>query len=374
MQATIDCLRHYKYDITAGPMWCCKRLYDVEEEEEDGSHFEAPLGFDHTSHIFFGFHHGLQDGISNTKIISWFNALLNDVISGLPIIDEVQLGNFASYEQTDRLIQEKKEIIDANPKLKGEMLGAINLKNSEMSLLRKAFPVPKDTETKGKALHLKHILNKTSTDRFFKKCRAEGVTIHAAFTALADMALIDLLKEAGIVQENYTMDSGHVVNVRRYWKDGVEDSLGAHTNFPLLFLEMKTPQNVRENFWDHTQAVHVDFKHQLDKVLLNSALVSSEKHNFADYFQLPQTMPHNYSTSNLGDATSVIIQGEHVHLTHFYRTISVNHTYNTLSHILHTFKGCLIYVMDYNGGTVSTQVAEKYCQKIFSYLEEVIEK
>lgn len=373
VQSVIDGLRQYRYDVTSGPLWCCRLLYDV---TTDASEMDIPEGLEHMTHLFFGFHHSLHDATSNIRVCSWFTDILNDVVAGVPIDDRVQLGNYVSHEHFNRLVAEKRKIIEANPKLRAELVYEGAAKKSGLSLLRMVNPVTLGSEKNGKSLHLKHMLDGATTGRFVKKCRAEGVTVHAAFTALANVALIDILKEKGIVLDEYVMTSSHVVNTRRYWRDPTHDSIGCHVCFPLLDLQSLTPQNASQNFWSYARSVHTELKKELDsgKPLLQAAMnTPSPDQDYTDFYQMTQPGLSNYSTSNMGDVTPMISQGgEHVKLTYFYRTISVSHTSSTLSHIIHTYRGFFIYVMDYNTGTIPTQTAERYCQKIFTNLDKVL--
>lgn len=373
VQSVIDGLRQYRYDVTSGPLWCSRLLYDV---TTDATEMDIPEGLEYMTHLFLGFHHGLHDATSNIKVCGWFVDILNDVIAGVPVDDDIQLGNYASHEQTDRLVAEKKKILEVNSKLKSELVYETVAKKSGLSLLRMINPVALGSEKNGKALHLKHMLDRPTTSRFLNKCRAEGVTVHAAFTALANVALLDIVREKGILIDDCIMTSSHVVNNRRYWRDPIPDAMGCHVCFPLLDLQTLTPQNASKNFWNYARSVHIDLKKQLDsgKPLLQTALDnSSPNQDFSDYYQMTATGLSNYSTSNMGDVTPMISQErENVRLTYFYRTISVNHTSNTLSHIMHTYRGYFIYVMDYNTGTVQTKTAERLCQKIFTHLEKVL--
>lgn len=204
---------------------------------------DIPEGLEYMTHLFLGFHHGLHDATSNIKVCGWFVDILNDVIAGVPVDDDIQLGNYASHEQTDRLVAEKKKILEVNSKLKSELVYETVAKKSGLSLLRMINPVALGSEKNGKALHLKHMLDRPTTSRFLNKCRAEGVTVHAAFTALANVALLDIVREKGILIDDCIMTSSHVVNNRRYWRDPIPDAMGCHVCFPLLDLQTLTPQN-----------------------------------------------------------------------------------------------------------------------------------
>ncbi|XP_037790287.1 uncharacterized protein LOC119585685 [Penaeus monodon] len=373
VQSVIDGLRQYRYDVSSGPLWCCRLLYDV---TTDAAEMDIPEGLEHMTHLFLGFHHGLHDATSNIQVCGWLIDILNDLIAGVPVDDDIQLGNFTSHEQTNRLVAEKKKILEVNQNLKTELVYERAAKISGLSLLRMINPVPLGSEKNGKSLHLKHMLDRPTTGRFLKKCRAEGVTAHAAFTALANVALLDILREKGILLDDCIITSSHVVNNRRYWRDPVPDSMGCHVCFPLLDLQTLTPQNASQNFWTYARSIHMDLKKQLDsgKPLLQTALNNcSPNQDYSEYYQVTKTGLSNYSTSNMGDVTPMISQErENVRLTYFYRTISVSHSSNTLSHVMHTYRGYFIYVMDYNTGTVQTKTAERFCQKIFTHLDKVL--
>ncbi|XP_042891221.1 uncharacterized protein LOC122265842 [Penaeus japonicus] len=349
---TLRRLRNNQYDSSHGPLWCAKLRPGPPSE---GAAAERVQGFPHLYTFFLGFHHGITDGTSTMKICGFLVQLLNDVISGKRVDDVEQLGVFISGERTQKIVDERVAAMKADPELLQKMINESAAHKSPCS-----------------------ILNSTYRDA----CRlTESVTVNTAFAALASVAMTDLLALGGLEQDSYRIRGDHVVSVRRYWDVDASPYLGCHI-LPPMPISVETPRNVGDKFWDFARSLHKEILSELKAgaVIREEALKNffmPENVNIDDVFHQPESELANtcdFCVSNMGDVTKLVTEGgDRLQATHVLRSVSIHGVPNNWSHLFHTFRGRFIYVLDYNTGKVTTQMAETFCERIFHHLHNVIQ-
>ncbi|ROT74344.1 Malonyl CoA-acyl carrier protein transacylase [Penaeus vannamei] len=300
VQSTMEHLRTYKYNSTAGPLWCARLLRGVEHPDGGLDSSSSPP---FVSHLFLGYHHGIVDGVTTMKVCGCLVKLLGDVISGQPISDEEQIGELVSAEETEKLVQAKKLRIETDHEYRETLIREAKSKCSHPRLLRRLYQAPEGTEDRS-AQVVRH-LDVATTEKFVNKCRAEGLTVHSAFTALANVALVDLLTRKGVIQDSYTICSAHTTNLRRYWPGDTTRALGCH--IAPTYLHVETPRN----------ALHLNLKSYLEagKALEDVALRQLTPRAKAEEREDREDKEENidaqadYFTSNMGDVTPFLSQG-----------------------------------------------------------------
>ncbi|XP_063585112.1 uncharacterized protein LOC134762530 isoform X1 [Penaeus indicus] len=375
VQATMERLRTYKYNSSAGPLWCAKLLHETEHLE--GS-LDSSSKLRFVSHLFLGFHHGIVDGITTMKVCGCLVKLLGDVISGQPISDEEQIGELVSAEETEKLIRAKKLRIETDYELREALIRGARSKCSNPRLLRRIYQAPEGSEDRS-AQVIRH-LDVATTEKFVNKCRTESLTVHSAFTALANVALTDLLMKENVIQSSYTISSAHTTNLRRYWPGNTSRALGCHISPTYLYTE--TPRDAGNRFWEYARTLHQNLKSNLEsgKALEDIALrqlmtrpkTEEREDRVGDREENTEVEPE-YFTSNMGDVTPFVSgESEDVKATHITRSISLHKAGLSCSHVFHTFKGRLTHCLDFSTKFLSEDLARDYCDLIFRRLEEVI--
>ncbi|KAK4305748.1 hypothetical protein Pmani_022373 [Petrolisthes manimaculis] len=386
LHQVMDCLRMYRYNSFTGPLWCARLVHETAKldatqaklphpisSEEPCSQTAPDVTFSHTSHLFLGFHHGIVDGVTIMKICGLLASLLDDVIAGEEIDDEDQLGFHVSNEETEKVVQEHREKLSANPELMQKLKKEMELRDNWKTLLKQ---IHKSEVGEEKSLHIEQKLDEEVTGKFISRCRSEGVTIHSGFMALAHWALIDVLASNGLDQNVYSIYACHVVNVRRYWQSNSSCALGCHLiNSLTLYTDVPSSLN-KDSFWDFARMVHGDVQGNLKSgKILDEEAYGSLTPQMVDLDQfLDFSLPADIYASNMGDVTGLVVQGKekHVRVSDILRSVSLHKRDSTCSHLFHTFRGCLINVLDYNTRFVSTSIAQSYANGIFSHLAEVI--
>ncbi|XP_068210053.1 uncharacterized protein [Palaemon carinicauda] len=359
-----DSLRKYSYKSETGPLFCARLLFDSADTAKDINDLEPSFPF--KSHIIFGLHHGMTDGTSNMNIMGFFISLLNDVIANRPINDEEPLGHFASDEETMKLIMEQKVVLEGNPNLKAKIEEDLLFQNGHSPLIVKSFP---RSEKKKRTSSIIRVLDREVTSKFIQRCKLEKVTVGSGFTAIVNMAIVDVLVEYGVIEDSYMIENFHIINIRRYWKRRTSVPLGLHMGYPLMLFS-DTPRNVRDHLWDYAKTLGESLK---EKVISGRILADKA---YAMFF--PKELPHSdhipcdYLTSNMGDVTRLVTEGgEHVRITNIVRGSSFHSIPYPVLINSHTFRGIFTIIFDYNEGLLMPEVAEKLCSQIVKCLREV---
>ncbi|XP_064080078.1 uncharacterized protein LOC135197062 [Macrobrachium nipponense] len=367
-------LHSYRHNTETGPLFCARLLLnptDLRSEEED----QDPE-MTHNSYMLFGLAHCFADGTSNTQIMGFFISLLNDVIANKPI-SNAPLGVFVSDDQTLKAVSEKQQLLETNPSLRRKMAEAVEKYNTVQPLLITAFPAPAEER---KSASLVKILNRELTIRFSRKCKEENVSFNSGFSAVANVALVDLLLESGTVRDSYEIQCFQLVNFRRYWEVQMPKALGLHIGYALPIYK-ETPKDVGGPplFWEYARSLHQEILHELDsgKLLLWQAHAKPSSQNLpytTEYLLGDKSYVGDFVTSNMGDVTSKVTEGgDHVQISNVLRSSAVHLSEFPLEIECHTFRGRFSMIFSYNTAAVSAQITENLCNRIVCRLEELLE-
>lgn len=358
-------LQTYRYDLEKGPLWCVKLL------SEPPSSPEVPAGFDaskfcHMYTLFLGLHHGITDGNSNMRICGFLVQILESVMGKKAIDDAEQLGVYVSDEKTRRLLKDYVASLEADPELRRKVMDEIQSRYGKYSLLKSTYKGVGEKVPRTGVLEKN--LDSDSTIAFIKRCRAEGVTVNSAFIALSSVAVVDLLVDQGLEQDTYDIRSDHVLNARRYWGGDTSQYLGCHL-LPLLPVVAKTPRNIEGKFWDFARSVHQDILRKLNEG--GPLLEEAAKHFMAAKPDFDPTFQYEFCVTNMGNVTGLVTEGgDHVQALHVVRTVAMNTVPCTWSILLHTFRNRMIFALTYNTSFVNSEMANRFCNRIFQRLQE----
>lgn len=365
-----DLLQTYQYNSEEGPLWCARLLLG---EMDDPLALDKELPYN--SHVFIGIHHGIADGFTMMRVCRGFVRILNDVIDNKPVCDKEQIGYFVPDSETEKLVSAKMSVIQNDPALKQEIIARAEDRGIGMPLLFKVEPPP---EGEDKTCNVTRVLDKATTKRFIDKCRAEGLSFHSCFAALANVATVSLLMENQYVEDFYRMSNGHLINLRRYWPADRSESLGCHILAPLN-LWAKVPKDFPVKFWDFARTLHQDLHDHIKKesIFLREAhikLTNDKGPDYDDIYCSSTPMQIDCTFSNLGDITHFFEDtGPNVKPYFIGRHISLHYTdIRNFSYFFHTFRGRLIVSLLYNSKYVTESLTQKHCDQIFSMMESVI--
>nr|XP_027215422.1 uncharacterized protein LOC113808270 [Penaeus vannamei] len=356
-------LHQYEFNRERGPLWCVK-LRPEPHSSPDGVFREGVSGYPHMYTLFLGVNHANTDGTSNAMICGFLVQLLDDVLAGKHIDDEEQLGVFIPDEKTKSLIKEQEAVLETDPELKDRLLKDYQALKERRSYINSVFKGVGEKE--GRSVILTQNWDAETTAAFIKRCRAEGVTVNSAYTAIASLAMVDLLVDGGFAKDSYSIRSAHVLNARRYWEEDTSKYLGCHL-LPFMIAVVKTPRDAGEGIWNYARSVHEELQRKIRSGTPLKEEVVKElvpKHpDFDPWFEF------EFCVTNMGDVTKKVTEGgDHVQAVHILRTAAVHGVPSPSIHFMHTFRGCLTNALVYNTSFLTSQMAEKFSERILHHL------
>lgn len=345
-------------------MWCVK-LRPEPDSSPDGVFREGVQGFPHMYSMYLGINHAITDGTSNSTICGFIVQLLDDVLAGKEINDEEQLGIYLSDEKTQRALREQEALVNSDPELQSKLTREYQNLLGRHSLVKTLFK--EVGEEKARTLYLTRDLDEKDSAALFKRCRAEGITVNSAFTAIGNFAMADLLAKGGLEQDTYNIRCEHVVNGRRYWKCDTSKYLGCHIT-PLLTTVFETPRNFNDaDFWNYAKPINEELQRKIKSAtVLQMERIKTLVPKPSD---LDPTFEFEYCITNMGDLTKNVTEGgDHVQVVHVNRTASLDNVPFIWGNFIHSFRGRFINTLVYNTLYVDADMAEFFFEKSFDYL------
>ncbi|XP_063601880.1 uncharacterized protein LOC134777999 isoform X3 [Penaeus indicus] len=327
--------------------------------------------FPHQYDFMFHIHHGLCDGLTTMVILNTFLKLLEDVVSGTPISKE-QLGKFVSGEQTMDIEREVLKNLESRPKDFQRMIDeTVNTKFTP--LLEQAFGIPE----KGSfpAEYVITDLEPRLLQNFQEHCQSHGITLNSGMTSVINTALVELVADAGLERDVYSVTSRHPVNQRRYWKGDPITDLGNHMG--AMSHTMQTPRHNRNTFWEYAKQFDSEFRRKLkDGFIFQERIVRSKilpkDYSHESFYSSPPTLVYDYMFSNV--LMPGIIDygiGNKVQLTATKNASNISNCEFSSMHALTLFRDRVLYNIMYASGRVSRSTMQAFLSKIVTVLNSL---
>lgn len=354
------------------PVWLARLLQTSDEPSCRGSELKD---FPHQYSFLFSFHHGAVDGISGLLVLTAFQKLLEDVVTGAHISEE-QYGRLVSEEQTMKLERKTLDKLESNPKefqrLVEEMAGTIST-----PLINQAFGTPAKEEFPTRILQ--RVVKAHQLHTLHERCRSLGITLNSALASIINTALVELVAEAGLEKDAYAITSQHAINKRRYWKGDNSMVLGNHVG-PMSHT-MHTPRGNRKDFWEYAKRFDTEFRKKLkeeyifQEKIIRSRLLPADYSHEAFYSSSPPTV-YDYLMSN------IVIphkfdhgSGKVIQLTDYRNLCNISRCDYPMIHMLNDMsQEDVTYTLMYATGRLSHDTAQAFLNKIMDVLYAVILK
>ncbi|XP_069943343.1 uncharacterized protein [Cherax quadricarinatus] len=219
------------------------------------NHESKGVEADHKYIVIFGFSHVITDGVSNMRISHHLLQFLKKEVqiaagrekeesrdSEKDAVEE--LGVFTSPVAEEQAMERKERDAEfASIACSGPLPGP--------ALYMTLYP-PHTTDPAAASTETIFLpgLTEAQTSTLRRQCRIHGVTVHAAFTAAASLAMLQLLGRASKgykerVEALESLVTVHDINLRRYWLPPIKDAMGLHA----AICEISLPTPVREAFF-----------------------------------------------------------------------------------------------------------------------------
>lgn len=363
-------LFNYKFPTTEGPLWCARLLPSTSPFPSSQPDLIPSSDFPHTRTLLLANHHGIADGTTNIFIAQSLLQILDDMITGKPVDDKVQMGNVASGEETKVILTAMVKRLREDKDRLQSIIEDINKSRKAEKLIPQTFPMPMDSNYRVEMVL--QDLDKETTQKFFKRCKQEGVTVNSAMTAVINVSLVDFVREGGLEQDTYTIHELHGINMRRYWSGNTNGTLGCHMLLPRVLFS--TPAKWREGFWEYTRTIHDTIVRGLEeKDAFLSLLEMVEGASPETIFEKRPYSECDYAIGNIGNVDNrITTKMQNVQLCHLVRSVSCWN--DPMYSFFHTLNGCFAYSLVYCNDVLTREMASRFLDITFDNIRAVTQQ
>ncbi|XP_042890312.1 uncharacterized protein LOC122265203 [Penaeus japonicus] len=333
---------------------------------------EVRARFPHQSRLALPIHHSFVGGPTMPLITQRLVELLNDVLAGRPIDDSRQLGVLVPSTEIDAAKRRIREELERDP-ARLEALKEETLACDSEPILLKAFPRPGGAPSSG---HVFRDVSPALLQKFTAKCKSEGVTFNSGLQAVINTALVEVVTEAGLQQDTFSLSINLATDLRRYMNRNPLEVLGLHVR-PTVH-RVATPARVRDCFWQYCRAMHGPLSGLIRSGLaLQQEVVREMTQRPVDlhhFYKNPPPVVRDYGLASVGDLTSLIRgEGDHLQLTDILMTSASHRIIYPMLHQIYTFRGLCPYSVGYDTSYMSHDTASSIADKVLSTMADVSE-
>ncbi|KAK4296880.1 hypothetical protein Pmani_030660 [Petrolisthes manimaculis] len=226
-----------------GPLWSARMLLPQE------GHQDTNDPYPYTCQLLVSLNHAIHDGVGLYWIIFWMLEMLDKILSGVQINDQpfgILHSGFEYRQEEDKI---RKELLK-DPLTLRRLLNEQAGKNT-IPLIAEAFGLPEDENPVTIPLETE-VISGQIMEQLVKKCKSVGVTQNSYVLAAYNVALVELIQEAGLDRDVYNITNIIPINTRRF----VTESgfhLGCYS-MPLHHTT-STPKDVKNNFWQYAKEI-----------------------------------------------------------------------------------------------------------------------
>lgn len=359
-----DKMTLHTYNSEEGPLWCVRVL---PVGRKSPSLEDINKEFLHNYALIFGIHHSISDGTTNVKICNLLCNIMNDLKGGLTIDDEEQLGDITGDAEAVKLYDEEIARLKENPELGMEIKRELDEGAKVRPLIRHICKIPSDVPVVTKSVTA--IFNSEISDRFYRKAKSKGVSLHSALATLINLSFVKLLQEHGINQDEYNLRAGHDINIRRYYNsEKSARALGIHGPLFGYRSAFWVPKDLVPVFWKTAKEFNTRFHADLSsrKVLTVSAYRMTNENtdqNFREMMKTDGEPNYYYTISNMGNLSGALFEeGQHMALKKLTRFSSLRNGSSFMCICVHTFRNQLNLTYAYSTRFLSRDFVERLAE------------
>ncbi|CAL4073761.1 unnamed protein product [Meganyctiphanes norvegica] len=331
--------------------------------------------FPHQYAFNFKFHHGLLDGTSVAYFIRVFSVILDDVLSGKTVNDDIHFGKFVFDDPLETKIKETQQALDSDPIRLDEEREQMLALTMKQPILYSAYPKPKGV--KSTTHHIVKEVDNSKIKALYKSCKSKKINMTAGFEAVFNTALVEMVRDAGAVQDGYKINIRQNINMRRYLE--VEKDL---KKFPMGNFSGGMQQGTfctqlaRKNFWEHAQEIHNNFHSLLkNNGPFIESIVRPQILGPLDPVALATGPPQDksdYAFSNVLDLTPfVFYDGSQVQLTDIVAYNFINNFLHPILFQFSTYRGFGQLTCSHDIAKVSDDTAHELMDRVLNVLDFV---
>lgn len=251
---------HEAYNTAEGPLWRVRLV--VCPPDEPCLLPQVKESFPYQYHLVVDLHHAVFDGFCNIMFTRIFFETLDSILDGAQV-DERPIGEFRDRSEIRAAETKIRESLEKDSHTLKEPLEERHKILTRVPLITEAFGELKESSLYSKSIK-PEIFDHKLLQAFSAKCKAHNVTFNSGFIGVIRVALMELVREAGLVRDSYVISTRHPVNTRRYMSD-VPSMVWGYHSMPMS-LHMATPWDAGNNFWKHVVDIDTKFRERLRKM------------------------------------------------------------------------------------------------------------
>ncbi|CAL4104996.1 unnamed protein product [Meganyctiphanes norvegica] len=347
----------------------------VPVDGEENSIPDLKQAFPHQYNFLFKTHHGVMDGISLAYFMHVYTKILDDILSGKTVNDDVRFGNFRLDDPLQPKLKEIQQVLESDPLRLAEDKERILRVTTKQPILYSAYPKPKGIPSTTR--HIVRKVDNAIVNTLYKCCKSKNVTVTAGFEAVFNTALVEMVTDAGAVDDVFKINTKHSINMRRYFKvdkDFKKFPLGCHLGGMQHETFCRKP--ARKHFWEHAQENHNNFQSLLkNNGPLIESIVRPQVRGPLDPDILRKGDPQDYSDyafNNLLDLTPLVFyEGTQIQCKDVYVYNYLNNYLYPILFQFHTFRGFGSLTCSYDTAKVANDTAQELMDRVINVLEFV---
>ncbi|XP_066941620.1 uncharacterized protein [Macrobrachium rosenbergii] len=237
---------------------------------------------------------------------------MNDLKEGLAIDDEQQLGELTSDKELLSLYEQERSTLRENEQLFLEIKREFDEGNKVRPLIRHICKIPKGSPSLTRDVSI--VIDEKTSNQFHRRAKSEGVSLHSALTSLINYTLVGLLQDHGILQDEYNIRAGHVIDIRRYYTGDSSRVLGVHGPLFRYKAPFWVPKDMLPVFWETAKEFHQKLHSDINsrRVLTTTAyklMTEDTNQNFKELFRKDGEPNYYYTITNMGNLNGTLSEG-----------------------------------------------------------------
>ena len=364
-------LTNSSFDIHNGPLWKARLMSSP--ENVPCMFPEVKAKFPYQFELLLSLHHAANDGVVLMLVTKLLLSIIDHLLQGLPVdrqqVGELRDGIEAMKEENMIQIAFENDPARLKAALREYEMG------KHVPLVIEAFGNSNEAVNPSTYFFPIVLFDKDVMNRISHKCRSLGITINSFMTAVINTSLVEVVRDAGLKKNNYTISSVHPVNTRRLMEKSSIPHLGFHVT--QMTLTMATPKNAKDHFWEYAKNLDNEFRMKINRNwmceerVLNKILRSDDYTHEAHYAH-PLHLCRDYVFINLySQESSIHGIGKLVQITSIINKTILHKTSFPLAYGLFSFRGQPRFEMCHSTVTVSKEVTSRCFDKYFAVLHDI---
>ncbi|KAG0717990.1 hypothetical protein GWK47_053361 [Chionoecetes opilio] len=362
--------RYSPFNLHDGPLWKA-RLMPCPEDTPCPTP-EVKAAFPHQCHLLMSVHHAANDGAVVMRMTQLLVDILDSLLQGVPVTSQ-QIGELRDGVEAREEEARMRAALLQNPDKLVEALRQ-HLGSKHLPLLMEAFGMPNVANATTEDF-APVILDNQTMEKFANKCRSLGATTNAAFTALINASLVEVVREAGLHRDVYNISSRHPVDYRRLIKDCESLPLGNHNI--AMSQNTVTPTDVKKHFWEYVKHLDIELRDKLRRNYICEermleVLLRPRQHTQGEQIAPRQLPCWDYMFSNLySPRTAYHAAGKCVQVTAAANYMSLPNERMAYGVGVFSFRGQARLQVSFSTNTISREVAQRCLEKILALFHDV---